>query len=233
MAGQDNAQIDQEIQNLVNKLDQCIANFDEKRRVLEFAIGAEIKALKKDRDEATEQRSSLLHESVDTSSNPEGGQKTANVKQWLNQKALISAETTGDQDQGNNFSVLIVDDDLRARDTNRVFMMLVGKQKLLRMEVQEAKNGKEAVYLHLAGASFDLILMDNQMPIMTGIQATEQLRKMGVKSQIVGVASESNQKDFIDSGLDSCIQKPLNPAKITAFFPDPSKPIRIDTSSQG
>jgi CheY-like chemotaxis protein len=66
--------------------------------------------------------------------------------------------------------VLIVDDDRTIRETNRRFMALAGTQKQLRMEFQEAKNGKEAVYLHLAGASFDLILMDNQMPIMTGIQ---------------------------------------------------------------
>jgi YesN/AraC family two-component response regulator len=48
--------------------------------------------------------------------------------------------------------------------------MPVGTEKHRAMEFQEAKNGKEAVYHHLAGASFDLIIMDNQMPIMTGIQ---------------------------------------------------------------
>jgi CheY-like chemotaxis protein len=69
-----------------------------------------------------------------------------------------------------NFSVLIVDDDLTVRDTNRRLMMSVETPKQLTMEFQEAKNGKEAVYLHLAGASYDLILMENHMPIMTGIQ---------------------------------------------------------------
>jgi CheY-like chemotaxis protein len=49
-------------------------------------------------------------------------------------------------------------------------MMSVETQKQLTMEFQEAKNGKEAVYLNLAGASYDLILMENHMPIMTGIQ---------------------------------------------------------------
>ena len=48
--------------------------------------------------------------------------------------------------------------------------MVVGTEKQFTLEFQEAKNGKEAVYLHLAGASFDLIIMDDQMPIMTGIQ---------------------------------------------------------------
>ncbi|XP_073264153.1 two-component response regulator ARR22-like [Populus alba] len=88
--------------------------------------------------------------------------------------------------------------------------MVVGTEKQFTLEFQEAKNGKEAVYLHLAGASFDLIIMDDQMPIMTGIQATQLLRKMGVKSQIIGFASESVQQAFIDAGADECLKMPLD-----------------------
>ncbi|KAI9398354.1 hypothetical protein POPTR_003G172750v4 [Populus trichocarpa] len=90
--------------------------------------------------------------------------------------------------------------------------MPVGTEKHRAMEFQEAKNGKEAVYLHLAGASFDLIIMDNQMPIMTGIQATQLLRKMGVKSPIIGVTSESDHQAFIDAGADECLKMPLDTA---------------------
>ncbi|KAG6781467.1 hypothetical protein POTOM_014373 [Populus tomentosa] len=221
MADEDNTQIDREIQNLVNKLNERIAKLDQKRKVLENAKGSEIKALKKDRDEAWKLNSSLLNESGDTR------QEIANVNNWLDHKTLLRGE---DQHEGYNFSVLIVDDDLTVRDTNRRLMMSVETQQQLTMEFQEAKNGKEAVYLHLAGASYDLILMENHMPIMTGIQATQRLRKMGVKSQIVGVSSESDQQAFIDAGLDNCIQKPLDIAKITTFLSDPNKRRSTDTS---
>ncbi|PNT46183.1 hypothetical protein POPTR_003G177300v4 [Populus trichocarpa] len=221
MADGDNTQIDREIQNLVNKLNERIGKLYQKRKVLENAKGSEIKALKKDRDEAWKLKSSLLNESGDTR------QEIANVNNWLDQKTLLSGD---DQDEGYNFSVLIVDDDLTVRDTNRRLMMSVETQKQLTMEFQEAKNGKEAVYLNLAGASYDLILMENHMPIMTGIQATQRLRKMGVKSQIVGISSESDQQAFIDAGLDNCIQKPLDIAKITTFLSDPNKRKRTDTS---
>ena len=70
----------------------------------------------------------------------------------------------------NNYSVLIVHDDRDARDIIWRYVMVVGTEKHFTLEFQEARNGKEAVYLHLAGASFDLIIMDDQMPIMTGIQ---------------------------------------------------------------
>ncbi|KAG6781426.1 hypothetical protein POTOM_014329 [Populus tomentosa] len=216
MADEDNAQIDPEIQNLVKKLDECIAKFDQKRQVLQKAIESETEALKKDQNETRELRLNLLHESGATSSSniEAGSRKIANVKQWLNQKALISGDTGGDHDQGhvNSYSVLIVDDDRNARDTIQRYTMPVGTEKHRAMEFQEAKNGKEAVYLHLAGASFDLIIMDNQMPVMTGIQATQLLRKMGVKSPIIGVSSESDHQAFIDAGADECLKMPLDTA---------------------
>ncbi|KAL3599434.1 hypothetical protein D5086_007352 [Populus alba] len=215
MAGEDNAQIDPEIQNLVKKLDECIAKFDQKRQVLQNAIESETEALKKDQNETRELRLNLLQDYGATSSNIEAGsRKIANVKQWLNQKALISGDTSGDHDQGqvNSYSVLIVDDDRNARDTIQRYTMPVGTEKHRAMEFQEAKNGKEAVYLHLAGASFDLIIMDNQMPVMTGIQATQLLRKMGVKSPIIGVTSESDHQAFIDAGADECLKMPPDTA---------------------
>ncbi|XP_011020984.1 PREDICTED: oxidative stress response two-component system protein SSK1-like [Populus euphratica] len=197
MADEDNAQIDQEIQNLVKKLDVCVAKFDQKRQVLQKANESETEALRKDQRETRE-----------LSNIEAGSRKIANVKQWLNQMALISGDTSGEHDQGNNYSVLVVDDDRNARDTIQRYTMPVGTEKHRAMEFQEAKNGKEAVYLHLAGASFVLIIMDDQMPIKTGIQATQLLRKMGVKSQIVGVTSESDQQAFIHAGLNTCIRKP-------------------------
>eukprot|EP00258_Populus_trichocarpa_P025399 XP_024441418.1 uncharacterized protein LOC7496070 isoform X2 [Populus trichocarpa] len=158
MAEQDNTQIDGEIQNLVNKLDKCIANFDGKRQVFDNAIGEKIQSLKKDRGEARELRLSLHQESGDTRS-----KKIDVVNQWLNQKAL----TSGDPDYCD-LSVLIVDDDRAVRDSIRRAMMSYGAQKQFIIDVQEAKNGREAVYLHLGGASFDIILMDSQMPVMKG-----------------------------------------------------------------
>jgi response regulator RpfG family c-di-GMP phosphodiesterase len=62
----------------------------------------------------------------------------------------------------NSFSVLVVDDDTIIRMVHRMLVTGLG------LKVQEAKNGKEAVDLHINGASFDLILMDMEMPIMNG-----------------------------------------------------------------
>ncbi|KAJ6388134.1 hypothetical protein OIU77_026665 [Salix suchowensis] len=232
IAVEDNTQMDQEIQNLVTRLDEHDAQLEKKKEVLENAMWSDIEALNKDQNEARKLRQGLLHGSGDiTSSLESASQNIANVKRWLMDRNALESDDD-DQYQSNNFSVLIVDDDRIVRETNRRFTGLAGTQKQLRMEFQEAKNGKEAVYLHLAGASFDLILMDFQMPIMNGIQATQLLRQMGVKSRIVGVTSESDHQAFFDAGLNNCIQKPLNPAKIAEFLTVSKKRKRIGTASQ-
>ncbi|XP_011002029.1 PREDICTED: two-component response regulator ARR22 [Populus euphratica] len=116
----------------------------------------------------------------------------------------------------NSFSVLVVDNDTVIRMVHRMLMTSLG------LKVQEAKNGKEVVDLYINGASFDLILMDMEMPIMNGPAATRELRAMGVKSIIIGVTShtsESIHKDFIEAGLNHCVAKPITIAKIDSFLP--------------
>ena len=54
--------------------------------------------------------------------------------------------------------MLIVDGDLTDRDTIRRYTMSDGTERQLTMEFQEAKNAKEVVFLHLAGASLISLL---------------------------------------------------------------------------
>ena len=124
MADEDYTQIDPEIQNLVKKLDKCIAKIDQKRQVLENAIESEIEALKKDQNETRKLRLNLLDESGATSSNIEAGsRKVANVKQWLNQKALISGDTSGDHDQG--YVCLLLNNDCLPRIILKIIIFSV------------------------------------------------------------------------------------------------------------
>ncbi|MCJ2385509.1 response regulator, partial [Lactiplantibacillus plantarum] len=63
---------------------------------------------------------------------------------------------------GNKFSVLVVDDDPVVQRIHRVFLNRFG------FETQVVGNGKEAVDLYCSGASFHLVLMDMEMPVMDG-----------------------------------------------------------------
>uniref|UniRef100_A0ACD5Z050 Uncharacterized protein n=1 Tax=Avena sativa TaxID=4498 RepID=A0ACD5Z050_AVESA len=78
-------------------------------------------------------------------------------------------------------------------------------------EVTIAKNGKEAVDMFLEGKKFDIVLCDNDMPIMTGPKAVEKIRAMGETNvKIIGLSSDKNvQEVFMTAGVDVFFPKPL------------------------
>lgn len=76
-----------------------------------------------------------------------------------------------------------------------------------------AENGKIALDM-LAEQKFDIILMDVQMPVMDGYEATRRIRELpeGSKVPIIGMTANVFEKDrikCIDSGMDDFISKPL------------------------
>ncbi|EXB93126.1 Two-component response regulator [Morus notabilis] len=120
----------------------------------------------------------------------------------------------GDDEDQKKLSVLIVDDSSLIRLLHMTMVTRAG------MEAQLAEDGKKAVDLHRSRASFDLILMDMEMPVMNGVEATRELRAMGVETMIVGVTSNSEgpeRQAFVEAGLNDCYTKPLNDDKVAAL----------------
>jgi len=115
-----------------------------------------------------------------------------------------------------NRRILIVDD----METNFLTAKaLIGKQGYF---TDQAKNGLEAVQKHKKNR-YDLILMDCQMPVMNGFDASLQIRlnEKDLKIDYVpiiamtGNASESDQKKCFDAGMDDFIAKPVDPAVLS------------------
>eukprot|EP01117_Protostelium_nocturnum_P004819 TRINITY_DN1747_c0_g1_i2.p1 TRINITY_DN1747_c0_g1~~TRINITY_DN1747_c0_g1_i2.p1 ORF type:complete len:2138 (-),score=633.73 TRINITY_DN1747_c0_g1_i2:2166-7829(-) len=89
-------------------------------------------------------------------------------------------------------------------------------------ELECALNGKLAVEA-VEKNHYDLILMDVQMPIMDGLQATELIRKrertLKGRIPIIGLSasvSEHDQKVCIDVGMDEFIPKPIRREVLTS-----------------
>ncbi|KAF5934621.1 hypothetical protein HYC85_030792 [Camellia sinensis] len=121
---------------------------------------------------------------------------------------------------GKRLCVLIVDDDPVIQRIHSVLLRRFG------LETQVVGNGKEAVDLYRSGASFHLVLMDMEMPIMDGPKATRELRAMGVNSMIVGMTSrdqDSEKLAFMAAGLDDCHTKPLTVDTITSLLQELNK----------
>ncbi|KAL7175325.1 hypothetical protein ACSBR2_029013 [Camellia fascicularis] len=119
---------------------------------------------------------------------------------------MDSSSSMSVNESGKGLCVGIVDDDPVIQRIHNVLLSKFG------LETQVVGNGKEAVDLYCAGASFHLVLMDMEMPIMDGPKATRELRAMGVNSMIVGMTSrdqDSEKLAFMAAGLDDCHAKPL------------------------
>ncbi|KAK7336952.1 hypothetical protein VNO77_17506 [Canavalia gladiata] len=117
--------------------------------------------------------------------------------------------------EAHQLTALIVDDDLVIRMIHQKMLNSVGVKNKV------AENGKEAVDIHHSGQSFDLILMDLDMPVMNGIEATKELRSMGIHSMIAGVSARSVEaqiEEFIEAGLDQYLEKPLTVAKLASII---------------
>ena len=79
-------------------------------------------------------------------------------------------------------------------------------------KVTTVNNGQEALEKTKA-ASFDIIIMDLQMPVMDGYEATKTLRNNGYKGTIVALSAHALQSDrerCLSSGFDEHFSKPIN-----------------------
>lgn len=99
---------------------------------------------------------------------------------------------------------------------------------ILRMagaDVTLADNGQAAVELALkaedANASFDLVIMDMQMPIMDGYEATHKLRELGFTRPIIALTAYAMKDDMakcLAAGCDAYASKPVDRERLLAML---------------
>jgi CheY-like chemotaxis protein len=76
-----------------------------------------------------------------------------------------------------------------------------------------AKNGQEAIDLVNENDNIDLVLMDIRMPIMNGISATMEIKKINPTLPIVAqtaYAMDGDKEKSLAAGCDDYISKPFN-----------------------
>jgi len=127
--------------------------------------------------------------------------------------SVESTESTGIDDQTGpqveRLSVLLAEDNL----VNQMLALRMLEKQGHTVEV--ANNGREALD-KVSTQSFDLILMDVQMPIMDGYEATEAIRKQeqqsGKRVPIIALtahAMKGDKEKCLESGMDDYIAKPF------------------------
>jgi signal transduction histidine kinase/ActR/RegA family two-component response regulator len=103
--------------------------------------------------------------------------------------------------------------------------LIVAVQTLeqLGCEVRSAGNGQEACE-EVAKGGLDVILMDCQMPVMDGYEATREIRRREEEERrpripIIALTASASAKDVdacLDSGMDALISKPYQSAALAA-----------------
>lgn len=105
--------------------------------------------------------------------------------------------------------ILVVDDDSVNREVISLILAGVG------LEVDTACDGQDAL-TKAQQKSYDIILMDMQMPVLNGLEATARLRRLpgGDKLIIIAVTANAFDDDRVKclaAGMNDFIAKPFNP----------------------
>jgi two-component system sensor histidine kinase/response regulator len=124
----------------------------------------------------------------------------------LTPKAVVAPVGTTDNNlQGMN--ILVVDD-------NKMNLMIAGRfLKRWNAQVQEALNGQVAVDM-VNHNSYDLIIMDLQMPVMNGFEATAIIRQSHPDLPVIALTADAMPETYqqaLEAGMVDYLTKPFVP----------------------
>jgi signal transduction histidine kinase/CheY-like chemotaxis protein len=108
--------------------------------------------------------------------------------------------------QFNNVKILVAED-------NRVNQLLV-KYLLNKYAIEPvfSQNGWEVIET-LQQETFDLLLMDIQMPVMNGFQAMEKIKELNLELPVIAMTAfvmSGDKEKCLDAGMDDYLSKPIS-----------------------
>ena len=126
--------------------------------------------------------------------------------------SLLKSDVSSEEGPRNltGMNALLIDDNKVNRMVAKAFLQPLG------VSVVEAENGQTGLDA-LAAGQFDFVLMDIQMPVMDGIEATERIRSSDCSWSSIPIialtadAMSDHKAKYLGLGMDGYISKPIDP----------------------
>ncbi len=115
-------------------------------------------------------------------------------------------ETTNEKIDLSGKSILVVDDSkLNLKVAENVL-------KEYNLNIFTCTSAKECLD-YLSIGKYDIILMDIMMPVMDGVEALKEIRKLGITTPVIALtadALEGKEEKYLNEGFNGYLSKPIN-----------------------
>ncbi|HEY7739080.1 MAG TPA: response regulator [Steroidobacteraceae bacterium] len=140
-------------------------------------------------------------------------------------RAIVTRDLIVEEHHRRGRTVLLVEDNPVNQRVAQLFLERAGCDVLL------AGDGSEAI-ARLDEQRVDLVLMDVQMPVMDGLEATRRLRAAGHRLPIVGLTANAMPEQVAEcreAGMDDVIAKPLERERLESVLEKFAPPLGTRT----
>jgi signal transduction histidine kinase len=132
---------------------------------------------------------------------------------------LAAAASPTPAASGNPVRILVVEDN----HVNQKVVTAVLRKRGFSIEL--ANDGQEALNKLEQSAAFDLVLMDVQMPVLDGLEATRLIRKEARWSELPIIAMTAHamngdKERCLEAGMNGYISKPVHPSLLLSTVDD-------------
>lgn len=118
------------------------------------------------------------------------------------------------------FDILIVEDN----EINMFLAKTLVKKSFLNAKIHTAENGQIGVEVFEKNPNIDIILMDVQMPVLNGYEATAKIRSLNEKGRQVPIIAVTagtmlgDKEKCLDAGMNDYLGKPIEVSALEALI---------------